>query len=425
MISPPRLFPPSLLAALVVVATSVAPASLLHAQDAAPVPSDTLARLAQAGEPPMSELRDIGDVIGEVLGRKKVQTEAELQPRPGLSVVALPSIGYNPAYGGYGGVGASAGGWFGDPNRTKVSVFALNATYSTQHQLTIQFKSDAWVPGNKWNFKGDARYLDTSQPTYGLGPTDAQTAGKFPMEFKMWRLYETIYVRTSGSVYVGFGYHLNIHDDILDERAAAGEATPFTIYSRGAPRVTTASGLSGNVLVDSRDSPIFTRRGLFWNASLRFYNQGLGSDDDWQELLSDFRAYPPMPKGSRSVLALWNSLWMTFGHAPYLDLPAIGWDTYGKSGRGYVQGRLRAPNQIYQEAEYRYLITRDELFGGVFFLNATASTLPAGNFGPLDPGIGLGLRVKFIKRTRTNLTLDYGWGNSNSKGLYLGTQEVF
>jgi len=394
------------------------------AQPAAPAPSDSVVVRAVSSEPPMSELRDIGDVLSKLFGNHKVKTEAELQPRPGLSIVALPSIGYNPAYGGYIGVGASAGGWFGDPAMTKVSVFALNATYSTQHQLTIQLKSDAWVPGNAWNFKGDFRYLDTSQPTYGLGPTGAQT-GKFPMDFKMWRFYETVYRRTSGPVYVGLGYHLNQHMDILDHRAEGGEATPFTIYSRGNPATTTASGLSANVLIDSRDSPIFTRQGLFWNASLRFYSKGLSSNDDWQELLSDFRAYPVLPAGSRNVLAIWSSLWMTFGHAPYLDLPAIGWDTYGKSGRGYVQGRLRAANQIYEEAEYRFLLTHDELLGGVVFVNATASTLPAGNFGPLDPGAGFGLRIKFIKRTRTNLTIDIGWGNENSNGVYLGTQEVF
>lgn len=408
---------------LALIALAVAP-RVGMAQDAPPLPADSLASQYQAGEPPMSQLRDIGDVLSDLLGHTRIKTEAELQPRPGLSVVALPSIGYNPAYGVYAGVGASAGGWFGDPRITKVSVFALNATYSTQHQLNIQLKSDAWVPGNRWNFKGDFRYLDTSQPTYGLGPTDAQI-GKFPMDFKMWRFYETIYRQTSGHLYVGLGYHYNEHFDVTDTRADAGETTPYLIYSRGYPRITLSSGFSGNVLIDSRDSPIFTRRGLYWNASLRFYSKGLGSDDDWQELISDFRAYPILPKGSRSVLALWSSLWMTFGHAPYLDLPAIGWDTYGKSGRGYVQGRLRAPNQIYQEVEYRYLFTKDELFGGVVFVNATGSTLPAGNFGPLDPGIGLGLRIKFIKRTRTNLTLDYGWGNEDSNGLYLGTQEVF
>lgn len=27
--------------------------------------------------------------------------------------------------------------------------------------------------------------------------------------------------------------------------------------------------------------------------------------------------------------------------APYLDLPATGWDTYSVTGRGYIQGHFR------------------------------------------------------------------------------------
>jgi hypothetical protein len=280
------------------------------------------------------------------------------------------------------------------------------------------------VPGNTWNFKGDWRYLDLAQSTYGLGPTYEQL-GEYPMKFVMWRLYETAYLRMSGDVYAGLGYHLNIHEQISDDRANAGEVTPFTAYSRGSPSSTRASGFSLNVLIDSRDTPINPARGLLWNASMRMYSTQFGSDHNWQELTSDFRAYPHVPRRSRNVLAIWSTAWMTYGPAPYLDLPAIGWDTYGKSGRGYVQGRLRSPNQIYNEAEYRAVLRRDGLLGAVAFVNLTASSQTAGNFGRGDPGIGVGLRMLFVKRTKTNLTLDYGWGNVASKGLYLGTQEVF
>ena len=410
-------------AAPLFLAASLVPIHLAWAQDAPPaLPQDSVS--VGAEDVPMSELRDIGDLLAAIFGSTRVQTEAELRPRPGLSIVALPSIGYNPAYGAYFGVGAAAGGWLGDPERTNVSMFALNATYSTNQQLTIQLRSDAWVEGNKWNFKGDWRYLDTNQDTYGLGPTTVQT-GRYPMDFTMWRFYEAVYRRVSGNVYVGLGYHLNVHEQVADERADAGEVTPYSIYEGGTPSQLVASGVSVNVLVDSRDSPIYTRRGIFWNASLRSYNKSVGSQEAWQELQSDLRFYPILPRGSRHVLAFWSTMWMTFGHAPYLDLPAIGWDTYGKSGRGYVQGRLRAQQQLYNEVEYRMVFTRNELFGGVVFLNATTGTLPSGALGPLDPGYGIGLRMKFVKRTRTNLTLDYGWGNENSSGLYLGTQELF
>jgi len=65
------------------------------------------------------------------------------------------------------------------------------------------------------------------------------------------------------------------------------------------------------------------------------------------------------------------------------------------------------------------------LLGAVAFVNLTVSTRSTGSFGRADPGAGIGLRLQFVKRTHTNLTLDYGWGNAASKGLYLGTQEMF
>jgi hypothetical protein len=292
-------------------------------------------------------------------------------------------------------------------------------------QISLQFKSDAWVPGNRWNYKGDWRYLDTSQPTYGLGPLSEQTSGEYPMNFVMWRLYQTAYVRMGPNIYFGPGYHLNIHDRIEDERANAGEQTPFTIYSGGPVGKTISSGLSANVLIDSRDSPIYATKGFQWNASVRGYVTTLGSDKNWQELLSDFRAYPRMPTGPQDVLAVWNTLWMTFGPAPYLDTPAAGWDTFGKSARGYVQGRLRAPNQMYTELEYRKVLSKDGLWGATVFLNGTSSTMDSGTFSKFDPGAGVGLRIKFIKRTRTNFTLDFGWGNNASSGVYFGTGEYF
>jgi hypothetical protein len=388
--------------------------------DLPPVRQDSLG----AGLDSLPPQRDFGDVWRQITGRGHELGERQMAPRPGLDIVALPSVGYNPAYGFYVGLGASAGGWLGDPAITRLSVFTLNATYSTEGQLAVLFRSDAWIPGNDWNLKGDWRYLDTSQPTHGLGPTVEQV-GKYPMEFQMWRLYETVYRQVSGPIYVGLGYHLNIHDEVLDERAAAGEVTPYTVYSGGPVGTTTSSGLSANILIDSRDSPIYATQGVLWNASIRSYQRPLGSDKDWQEIWSDFRAYPNIPFGSRHTLAIWNQVWLAYGEAPYLDLPAIGWDTYGKTGRGYVQGRLRASDQIYTEFEYRYTLTQDGLWGAVGFANFTISTLSSGAFGPLDPGYGFGLRMKFIKRTRTNLTVDFGWGNAASSGIYFGTQEYF
>src|SRR4029079_1957740 len=137
---------------------------------------------------------------------------------------------------------------------------------------------------------------------------------------------------------------------------------------------------------------------------LRTYMKSLGSDVSHQMLWSDFRAYVHPFAAKRNTLAIWNYLWFTFGTPPYLDLPAIGWDTYGRSGRGYLQGNIRGTNQLYTEFEYRLELSKNDMWGAVAFLNFMATTARGdGAFGTLDPGGGVGMRMKFNKRTNTNL----------------------
>lgn len=367
--------------------------------------------------------RDLMDVLHGILGRR-IESEV-VEHRPGLSFSLLPSAGYNPAYGTYFGASVAIGGWLGDPKTTTISSGSAGVTYSTTEQLTVQFKSDFFTPHNKLDFKSDWRYLDTSQPTYGLGPVEAADSS-YPMDFVMWRFFETAYLRVhQSSFYVGLGYHFSRYQEIVDHRADQGEITPFVAYELGNPDQTTSSGLSANVLYETRDNPINATKGTYWNASLRCFAEGLGGDDTWQQLWSDLRVYPHWPRDGRNVLGLWSSLWLTFGHAPYLDLPAIGWDTYGRSGRGYVQGRLRGESQIYNEVEYRVPLTRDELLGAVGFFSLTATTAGGSAFNRADPGGGVGLRLKFNKRTATNLTIDMAWGLEQPARLFLGMQEAF
>ena len=371
--------------------------------------------------------RDVMDIVARLLRRPEVKGEVSVKSRQGLSLTFLPSLGYNPSYGAFIGVSLSAGGWLGDPATTSVSSGSAGISYSTTGQLSLQAKSSFFLPDNNLVLMGDWRYLDTSQPTYGLGPHSLNQSS-YPMDFVLYRFYQSVYRRVGIShVYAGLGYHFDRHDKIFDSRAAAGEVTPYSTYSRGTPVHTQASGFSANVLVDSRDNAINARRGVYWNAGMRAYQKAFGSDDNWQLLASDFRGYRPYPKGSRNAFAVWTYQWFTFGHAPYLELPATGWDTYGRGARGYLQGRIRAPNQFYAEFEYRAVFRRDGLLGGVAFLNLMASTEPegAGSFGPLDPGYGIGFRMKFNKRTDTNLAVDAANSRDNIVRFFFGLQEVF
>lgn len=246
------------------------------------------------------------------------------------------------------------------------------------------------------------------------------------MEFKLSRWYATVFRRTSGPVYVGLGYHYDDYAEIVDERAVLGESTPFTEYTGSAVTRTRASGVSLNLLGDTRDNIVNPSGGYYLSGAFRDYLKSLGSDENWQEWWTEVRLYAKLPQSSRNVLAFWIYSWFTFGSAPYLDLPAVGWDTYGRGGRGYLQGRSRGLNQIYLEAEYRLRLTRDGLLGAVGFVNLMATTDPESQvFGRVDRGGGVGLRIKFNKRSNTNLSIDHGWGEVGSRGWFMGMTEVF
>jgi hypothetical protein len=103
-------------------------------------------------------------------------------------------------------------------------------------------------------------------------------------------------------------------------------------------------------------------------------------------------------------------------------------DTYGRSGRGYAQGRFRGQRLAYGEVEYRWTMTRSGLLGMVAFLNTqTLSDKQAGErlFDSFATGAGVGLRLMINKRSKTNLGLDIGWGKDGAHGVYLAVQEAF
>jgi hypothetical protein len=372
--------------------------------------------------------RDIPDVIRSILGRKPPPPPKDsAQAKRKLTKALLPIIGSNPSYGSYFGASLVMGGWLADPASTGISSATLGGFRSTNGFSSISFRSNIDLGPNRFLWKGDWRYLNGGQATFGLGPaTDANES--FPMQFTLYRFHQTVYRRTRiRSLYLGLGYYFDRWDDIRDLRAEEGVRTPYVEYNGGiAPSQSTSSGISFEVLHDSRDNAINATRGVYWNAALRVYTGWLGSDHNWQSFWNDVRFYPPLGRGGRGRLAIWSYFWMTFGPAPYLDLPASSWDVNGRASRGYIQGRIRGQNQIYTEFEYRFRLTRDGLLGAVGFLNLMATTVQgSGQFGKLDPGYGLGLRFKFDKRTSTNLAVDYARDRFGDGHLFFGMQEVF
>lgn len=416
------------------VAGALVVALVLHAAPAfaAVTPSDSAstAELVETGSAVSADTtvagvpqEDVFDLLDKVL-KRRVEPSVGGTLSTGLSWAILPTISYNPVYGVALGAMISGAGQRGS-TKARYSALSISGNVSTTGQVQAQVRGDVFSADGNYLVKADFRYLDTERSTWGLGPM-AEEQQEYPMEFVLLRTYATFYRRASGPVFIGLGYHYDEFADIGDSRAAAGETTPYTAYSGGMKTNSAASGFSINVLGDTRDNLVNPSSGYYLSGGLRNYMTSVGSDANWQEMWMEMRVYPHLPTRDRNVLGFWLYTWLTFGETPYLNLPSDGWDTYGRGARGYLQGRIRGSNQIYLESEYRRTLTANGLWGAVAFLNLTGTTSPTtGTFGNADPGLGIGLRIKFNKRSNTNLAIDHGWGRFGSKGFFLGMNEVF
>ncbi len=401
--------------------------------------------------------------VSSVFAQDTLQEKQQGPKKGDVYFAPLPVIMVNPTVGFMYGVAASTSMFVGNPEDTRMSTSLGSITYTTKKQFMFTFKTNVYMPKEKWILLGDWRYFDTSQPTFGLGtgPQSKKLAGEgyeyqdgmFSepiedaqlMEFKYLRFHETAMRRVVPNIYAGLGYHLDIHSDINDnllDLDTTGGAQPVLTSHYGYckaydfdPEGYTLSGVSLNLMYDSRDNAAAPYKGRYALITYRYNPTFLGSSQSSSSLWLEYRDYFSLSKKPQPshMLAFWvYGNFQTSGRLPYLDLPALGWDQFGRSGRAYTQGRFRGENLVYSEVEYRAHIwgskKNPDLMGAVAFVNVTTASNQGANidlFQYMNLGYGLGLRIMMSKVSRTNITLDYAWGAYGAQGLFLNVNETF
>lgn len=324
----------------------------------------------------------------------------------------LPTISYNPAFGfGLGAVYSASARRGGES--TGVSSMQASAAFTTQKQLLTAVRADIGSRNDQWRLMGDVRFYKGLQRTHGLG-SDSPEDPSLLLDYYLTRTYATLYRTVAGQLRVGAGYHLDYYTGIKpsDRDDVDGLGT-------------TASGVSANALIDTRDNALNASRGVYARASYYAFPESLGSDSSWQASQFEGRTYVALPSDRRQIVAFWGLAWLTAsGDPPYFNLPSVGWDTYGRTARGYAAGRFRGRDWVYGEAEYRVDLLRNGFMGAVGFVNASTLSDDAGNYGSWAPGGGGGLRFKLNKRHGTNIAVDVGFGRG-SHGIWFGLNEAF
>ncbi|WDF77895.1 BamA/TamA family outer membrane protein [Mucilaginibacter sp. KACC 22773] len=391
---------------------------------------------------------DANGLLNSFFSSKKPATaDTSLQEKDFFWAV-LPSAAYNPSVGFAIGATSAAGKYFGDRRNTILSVMNAGAYISTNGLSTLEFKHNAFTSKNIWNLQGTLQVGKTIAKDNGLG-TGRRSVGdgpfhmgdqhfgdnpnEFPVRYTYLKINERIYRKITDHIYVGAGLSFNLYNNIDDNRKNIPvEETHnyrYSIRKGYYPFKYNANGVLLNFQYNSRDQPNRAFKGVYADIILRTNQGWLGSNHNAVQLKTEFRKYWSLSDTDpENVLAFWHwANYLLSGSLPYLELPGTASDAYGRIGRAFIIGRFKGPSFVYNEAEYRFPLTKNKLLSGVTFVNIESANNQRDIklFRYWEPGAGFGLRLLFNKYTRSNMCFDYARGSYGSNGFFLGLNEVF
>jgi outer membrane protein assembly factor BamA len=394
---------------------------MLHAQPAGSEKEDSPA-VSSAPVQPGDTIRQV-DVVDYLAKFFKIKNSDEKRDRSKINFSLFPTSS-NISGGKTAFTAFNVAFLLGDKSNTNISTVYFIPYISFDGRYGVQLRPNIWLDRNSWNFTGEYFILNYPQETWGLGG-NSNEGNETMVDYKHIRIHQNVMKGILPHFVIGLGYALDYHYDIKVEETETGESITGDLPAD--KNKTISSGITLPVVFDSRHNSINPEQGTYGSLTYSFYHPFLGSDDMWQSLFFDGRKYFPVSRRKTGILALRTYYWTVItGNVPYLDLPSNGWEpAFGTSSRGIQQNRYRSNALLYFETEYRFGITANGLLGGVVFANATsASQYGTQQFTYWHPAAGAGVRIKFNKYSRTNVTLDYGF-SKGYQSVYLNIGEVF
>jgi len=416
-----------------------------------PIPVDSLKADSVKGKNFDNNQMDVFDALNWLITRPRLHKifKHPLKRKPAdrnFYYVVIPYPSYTIATGVEGVVPINMSFYTNPKERTQLSFFNNNFQYTQFKQIIALSVSNVFLGHDKWELIGDYRFYNFPTYTFGLG-SETSLLNEDRIAYNQVRFYQLGMRQLVSNLSVGLGYHYDYHFGISDFNAENGIMTDYARYvftTHGIPvpneanlsaamqkygftKRSTTSGVSFDLLYDSRDNSNTPLTGIYFFAQFRANVAAFGSNSNYNSVTIDCRKYFRLPTKWYTELAFWGYLWLTTNGTPsYLDLPTTAGDMFNNTGRGYALGRFRGLNMVYFESEFRFSILRSGLLGGVVFANVESlSQWPSNNFAAFQPGVGLGLRLKLSKLVKTSSAIDYGFGTGGSSGFAFNLNEVY
>ena len=369
--------------------------------------------------------KDVIDVLVKLFKISPAKADSSRQNKK-VQFSLVPTGASSPGGGTAIVTALNASFFTGPPSSTSLSTVTFYPWFTFDGKFVFPIRQLIWFPNDNYLSKGDTRFMIYPHETWGLsGNNDKEE--NLELDHNYVRVYQSVLKKVGKEILLGAGYALDHHYSIkFNGDTSHLVDMPLYEYKDHLKDKTTSTGPVLNFLIDSRRNPINPEGGFYFSVDYRFNLKELGSTEDWQSVYVDMRKYFSFSKTEKNLLGFWSYYWSVVnGTPPYLDLPSIGWDYLNHSGRGFKQSRYRGKQLVYFETEYRRDISGNGLWGFVVFANLhSTSEYLSDRFVYWHPAAGFGLRLKFNKISKTNISVDFGF-SKDFFGIDLALGEIF
>lgn len=368
---------------LMVAALLLAPRSFAMQQDDSSLVDDILTKLGSSETVDESKLIDWGILPGPFVN-----------PEQGFGI-GIAAVGLYTPYD-----------WQkGDPYST-VTVTSYGST-SGSYGLGVNNRS--YLQGDKVRLLGEARISHTPGYYWGISSQAAENENnKVQYEGQRLQLSPKIAVEVAPNTYAKLGWQWQSFSKV---DGVDGDILPSEVADA------TSSGILVGMEYDTRDFEPNPMRGQFLDIEWIANRDSLGSDEDYDNLVANYRLYQKWSDTTIVAMEVYSQ--SIFGDTPWFDYAQLGDD---QRMRGYYQGQYRDKHQLSTQVEIRHTIAGR---------HGVVGWLGAGNIAPTYhdlfesswlPTVGVGYRFAF--KARINVRVDLGVGK-DSTGFYFKINEAF
>ncbi|WP_253649971.1 BamA/TamA family outer membrane protein [Vibrio sp. Y29_XK_CS5] len=322
----------------------------------------------------------------------------------------LPGPFVNPEQGF--GIGVAAVGLYtpydwqkGDP----YSTVTVTSYGSTSGSYGLGLNNRTYLKNDKVRLLGEAWISHTPGYYWGIGSQAAENENnKVQYEGQRLQLSPKIAVEVAPNTYAKLGWQWQSFSKV---DGVDGDILPSEVADA------TSSGVLVGMEYDTRDFEPNPMRGQFLDIEWIANRDSLGSDEDYDNLVANYRVYQQW--SDTTIIAMEVYSQSIFGDAPWFDYAQLGDD---QRMRGYYQGQYRDKHQLSTQVEIRHTIAGR---------HGVVGWLGAGNIAPTYhdlfksswlPTVGVGYRFAF--KARINVRVDLSVGK-DSTGFYFQINEAF